>query len=84
MHPQTMYGHIVATAENFVGLMLLGPLGLGQRDGQAAPLKVAAHVAAPAVPSASMPTPADERAGSFRGAPFVTDVGGSEPGPLQQ
>ena len=23
MHPQTMYGHIVATAENFVGLMLL-------------------------------------------------------------
>jgi hypothetical protein len=67
-----------------VGLMLLISGGDLQSDGMAKPLQIAAQTVVPVGAAPARATPGGDSAGNFHGAPFVTDTGGSAPGPLQQ
>jgi hypothetical protein len=78
-------GVSVAGAVVVLGLLVTGVIRPAQGDERMASLQLAAQSPArTARPLASATLARAPEGTSFHGAPFVTDAGGGEPGPLMQ
>jgi hypothetical protein len=78
-------GVSVAGAAVVLSLLVTGTIRPAQGDGPVASVQLAAQSPARTVrPLASIAAARTPEGSSYHGAPFVTDAGGGEPGPLMQ